>query len=108
VWPELLFCCLGQRWRPDRGPEDADPEQPGPEQLGPQVLPQPLRTIAKLSAALFARPPAESVRDTLTVMDSQPTDRLILRAVGKPVDPSLSTFDPGEARRLYDLTARLI
>ena len=64
-----------------------------------------MRTVARISAALFAKAPAESVRDTLGVMDDQPAERLILRAVGTPVDPSLPTFDPDNARRLYGLTA---
>ncbi|MEV6282155.1 hypothetical protein [Kribbella sp. NPDC051770] len=37
-------------------------------------------------------------------MDEQPAERLILRALDRPVDPSLPTFDPGAARRLYELT----
>lgn len=79
--------------------------QPPYTKSGTNHLPQPLRTLARMNAALFAKDPAESVRDTLGVMDDQPAERLILRAVGKPVDPALPTFDPENARRLYDLTA---
>lgn len=82
--------------------------QPPYTKSGTNHLPQPLRTVARLSAALFAKAPAESVRDTLAVMDDQPAERLILRAVGKPVDPGLGTFDPGNARRLYELTTGMI
>jgi NAD(P)-dependent dehydrogenase (short-subunit alcohol dehydrogenase family) len=82
--------------------------QPPYTKSGTNHLPQPLRTIAKVSAALFAKPPEESVRDTLAVMDDQPAERLILRAVGEPVDPGLKTFDAGDARRLYELTKQLI
>ncbi|WP_329003082.1 SDR family NAD(P)-dependent oxidoreductase [Kribbella sp. NBC_00709] len=82
--------------------------QPPYTKSGTNHLPQPLRTVAKLSAALFAKPPAQSVEDTLAVMDAQPDERLILRAVGKPVDPGLKTFDPDDARRLYRLTADLV
>lgn len=81
--------------------------QPPYTKSGTNHLPQPLRTVARISAALFAKAPEESVRDTLGVMDDQPADRLILRAVGQPVDASLPTFDPDNARRLYDLTAGL-
>jgi NAD(P)-dependent dehydrogenase (short-subunit alcohol dehydrogenase family) len=82
--------------------------QPPYTKSGTNHLPQPLRTVARLSAALFAKSPADSVRDTLEVMDDQPAERLILRAVGKPVDPELETFDPGNARRLYELTREMI
>jgi hypothetical protein len=82
--------------------------QPPYTKSGTNHLPQPLRTVARVSAALFAKPPAESVQDTLAVMDDQPDERLILRAVGVPVDPALETFDPGDAKRLYELTADLI
>ncbi|RZT20261.1 hypothetical protein EV649_3407 [Kribbella sp. VKM Ac-2569] len=61
-----------------------------------------------MSAGLFAKSPAESVKDTLAVMDAQPDERLILRAVGKPVDPALATFDPQNARGLYELTREMI
>jgi NAD(P)-dependent dehydrogenase (short-subunit alcohol dehydrogenase family) len=82
--------------------------QPPYTKSGTNHLPQPLRTVARVSAALFAKPPAESVRDTLAVMDDQPDERLILRAVGVPVDPALKTFDPDDAKRLYELTVDLI
>ncbi|WP_410785492.1 SDR family NAD(P)-dependent oxidoreductase [Kribbella sp. C-35] len=82
--------------------------QPPYTKSGTNHLPQPLRTVAKLSAALFAKPASESVRDTLAVMDAQPDERLILRAVGKSVDPGLATFDPQNARRLYELTREMI
>jgi NAD(P)-dependent dehydrogenase (short-subunit alcohol dehydrogenase family) len=82
--------------------------QPPYTKSGTNHLPQPLRTIARGLAAMFAKAPAESVRDTLAVMDGQPAGRLILRAVGEPVDPGLTTFDPGDARRLYDVTRQLI
>lgn len=81
--------------------------QPPYTKSGTNHLPQPLRTVARISAALFAKAPEESVRDTLAVMDNQPAGRLILRAVGQPVDPTLPTFDPDNARRLYDLTVPL-
>ena len=82
--------------------------QPPYTKSGTNHLPQPLRTVAKISAALFAKPPAESVRDTLAVMDAQPDERLILRAVGEPVVAGLKTFDPGDAKRLYELTLPMI
>jgi len=82
--------------------------QPPYTKSGTNHLPQPLRTVARILAAFLAKAPAESVQDTLAVMDSQPAERLILRAVGKPVDPALSTFAPDDARRLYDLTAAMI
>jgi NAD(P)-dependent dehydrogenase (short-subunit alcohol dehydrogenase family) len=82
--------------------------QPPYTKSGTNHLPQPVRTIARVSAALFAKAPVESVRDTLAVMDAQPAERLILRAVGQPVDPGLKTFDPDAARRLYELTKQLI
>ncbi|GAA0610326.1 SDR family NAD(P)-dependent oxidoreductase [Kribbella sandramycini] len=71
-------------------------------------LPQPLRALSRLTAAAFAKSPADGARDTLAVMDDQPAERLILRAVGKPVDPGLPTFDPANARRLYELTAPML
>ncbi|MBB5983217.1 SDR family NAD(P)-dependent oxidoreductase [Kribbella solani] len=82
--------------------------QPPYTKSGTNHLPQPLRALAKVSAALFAKPAAESVRDTLEVLEAQPAERLILRAVGRPVDPGLKTFDPRAARRLYELTKELI
>jgi hypothetical protein len=82
--------------------------QPPYTKSGTNHLPQPLRTVARIGAALFAKPPAESVRDTLEVMDRQPAERLILRAVGQPVDPALKTFDPDDAKRLYELTREMI
>lgn len=82
--------------------------QPPYTKSGTNHLPQPLRMLARINAALFAKAPEESVRDTLAVMDDQPADRLILRAVGKPVDPELPTFDPEQARRLYELTADMV
>jgi NAD(P)-dependent dehydrogenase (short-subunit alcohol dehydrogenase family) len=82
--------------------------QPPYTRSGTNHLPQPLRALARLSAALFAKPAAESVRDTVAVMDAQPPERLILRAVGQPVDPGLATFDPQDARRLYELTRKML
>ncbi|GAA1667753.1 hypothetical protein GCM10009745_07570 [Kribbella yunnanensis] len=82
--------------------------QPPFTRSGTNHLPQPFRTITRALGAVLAKSPAESVRDTLAVMDAQPTERLILRAVGTPVDPALPTFDPANARRLYELTAPLI
>jgi NAD(P)-dependent dehydrogenase (short-subunit alcohol dehydrogenase family) len=82
--------------------------QPPYTKSGTNHLPQPLRTVARLIAALFAKPAAESVKDTLAVMDAQPAERLILRAVGKPVDLGLPTFDPEDARRLYELTRKMV
>lgn len=81
--------------------------QPPYTRSGTNHLPQPLRTVARALAAVKATPPEESVRDTLAVMDDQPDERLILRAVGVPVDPGLKTFDPADARRLYELTREM-
>ncbi|GAB3947274.1 hypothetical protein GCM10029976_076270 [Kribbella albertanoniae] len=82
--------------------------QPPYTRSGTNHLPQPFRTVSRVLGAAFAKPPAESVRDTLAVMDAQPAERLILRAVGTAVDPGLPTFDPASARRLYELTAPLL
>ncbi|TWD79162.1 short subunit dehydrogenase [Kribbella amoyensis] len=75
---------------------------------GTNHLPQPYRAAASVLARLFATPPERSVRSTLELMDHQPPERLVLRAVDKPVDPGLATFDPDKARRLYDLTAHVL
>ncbi|TDO45679.1 short subunit dehydrogenase [Kribbella sp. VKM Ac-2527] len=75
---------------------------------GTNHLPQPYRALSRLLATLFAKSPEESVRGTLALMDDQPTDRLILRALDKPVDPNLPTFDPTNAQRLYDLTKHVL
>lgn len=79
--------------------------QPPYTRSGTNHLPQPFRAVANTLARFFAASPEESVRDILAVMDNQPAERLILRAVGKPVDPGLRTFDPADAQRLYELTA---
>ncbi|MGC4940856.1 SDR family NAD(P)-dependent oxidoreductase [Kribbella sp. DT2] len=71
---------------------------------GTNHLPQPHRTVARTLGKLFAKSPEASIRGTIALMDDQPPERLILRALDKPVDPSLPTFDPVDAKRLYDLT----
>ena len=75
---------------------------------GTNHLPKPHRAITKVLAALFAKPPEQSIRPTIALLDSQPAERLILRAIDRPVDPGLPMFDPANATRLYELTSHVL
>jgi len=75
---------------------------------GTNHLPQPYRAASRTLAALFAKPPERSVRSTIALLDDQPAERLILRAIDRPVDPALPMFDAGDAARLYDLTSHVL
>ncbi|WP_433009233.1 SDR family NAD(P)-dependent oxidoreductase [Kribbella sp. CA-294648] len=83
-------------------------QRPPYTKSGNNHLPQPYRAAARTLAALFAKAPEQSVRSTIAVLDNQPAERLILRAIDRPVDPALPTFDPEDARRLYDATSQVL
>ena len=83
-------------------------QRPPYTKSGNNHLPQPYRAVAGVLGALFAKAPEQSIRSTIAVLDDQPAERLILRAIDRPVDPTLPMFDPNDAARLYDATSAVL
>ncbi|WP_019926761.1 SDR family NAD(P)-dependent oxidoreductase [Nocardia sp. BMG111209] len=71
-------------------------------------LPLPVRILLRVAAALKARPIAESIAPIDGFIDHPPAQPLTAIDRGDPVDPALPTLDPGDARRLADLTEELL
>ncbi|WP_328991180.1 hypothetical protein OG394_33500 [Kribbella sp. NBC_01245] len=83
-------------------------DHPGYTNSGTNRMPQPLRAGLNLLARLFAKTPEENAKRIIAVMDDQPDRRFIPWDRDKPVDPTLSSFDPDNARRLSALTKDLL
>lgn len=59
-------------------------------------------------AKLFAQPVEKSIRPIIELMEHPPAGRLLAYDRRTPIDPSLPTLGPGNARRLYELTRHLL
>ncbi|MGN9780261.1 SDR family NAD(P)-dependent oxidoreductase [Nonomuraea sp. ZG12] len=81
---------------------------PGFTDSGTGSLSQPARSIVKVLAKLFAQPVAKSIEPIIELMDDPPEGALLAYDRREPVGLSLPTLDPGDARRLYDLTGHLL
>jgi NAD(P)-dependent dehydrogenase (short-subunit alcohol dehydrogenase family) len=81
---------------------------PGFTDSGTGTLSQPARSIVKMLAKLFAQPVARSIEPIIELMDDPPEGALLAYDRREPIDLSLPTLDPGDARRLYDLTGHLL
>jgi NAD(P)-dependent dehydrogenase (short-subunit alcohol dehydrogenase family) len=81
---------------------------PGFTDSGTGTLSQPARSIVRVLARLFAQPVAKSIQPIIELMDDPPEGTLLAYDRREPIDLSLPTLDPGDARRLYDLTSRLL
>lgn len=71
-------------------------------------FPQPMRAAVSLLAKVAARPVEESIKPVLDLIDSPPPRGFHPIDRGEPVDPSLRTFDPGDAQRLAELTREVV
>lgn len=82
---------------------------PGFTRSGLDGHPNPVVRGALKTLALFAARPVErSVAPILDWIDHPPAEPLTAVDRGRPVDLSLRTLDPGDARRLKDYTERLL
>lgn len=81
---------------------------PGFTDSGADSLGQPARTVIKVLARFFAQPVEKSIQPIIELMDDPPGRGLLAYDRRTPVDPSLPTLDPGDARRLYEQTAHLL
>ncbi|KAB8189960.1 SDR family NAD(P)-dependent oxidoreductase [Nonomuraea phyllanthi] len=81
---------------------------PGFTDSGTATLAQPAKTIVKLLAKLMAQPVDVSIQPIIELMDDPPGKGLLAYDRRTPVDPSLPTLDPGNARRLYERTRHLL
>jgi NAD(P)-dependent dehydrogenase (short-subunit alcohol dehydrogenase family) len=82
---------------------------PGFTRSGLDGHPNPVvRGVLKTLATFFARPVAKSVAPILDWIDTPPTEPLTAVDRGRPVDLSLRTLDPGDARRLVTYTESLL
>ncbi|GMA23265.1 hypothetical protein GCM10025864_10240 [Luteimicrobium album] len=72
------------------------------------VLPAVLRTAIRAAARASARPVAESIAPLLEYVDAPPTVPLTARDRDRTVPLTLATLDPGDARRLAEVTARIL
>lgn len=81
---------------------------PGYTNSGTNHAPQPLRTILRIMGRLFAQSPEKAIVPIVKLMDAPSEQRLIPWDRDKPVDLSISSLDPANARRLYEATKYLI
>lgn len=82
---------------------------PGFTRSGLDSYPNPLvRGVLKTLARFAAHPVERSVAPILDWIDRPPAEPLTAIDQGKPVDLSLKTLDPGDARRLKDYTESLL
>ncbi|MEV1171760.1 SDR family NAD(P)-dependent oxidoreductase [Nonomuraea sp. NPDC049784] len=81
---------------------------PGFTDSGTSSLKQPTKTIIKLLAKLMGQPVEKSIQPIIELMDDPPGKGLLAYDRRTPVDPSLPTLDPENARRLYELTRHLL
>lgn len=82
---------------------------PGFTRSGVDGHPNPLvRGALRVLARLFARPVEEAVRPVVEWIDRPPPGALTAVDRGRPVDRSLRTLDPADARRLAAYTERLL
>ncbi|WP_067225972.1 SDR family NAD(P)-dependent oxidoreductase [Streptomyces sp. NBRC 109706] len=68
----------------------------------------PVATSLRLLARVAARSPEEAAGPPSRLIDAPPAEPLTAVDRGRPVDPGLPTFDPGDAARLARETRRLI
>lgn len=69
---------------------------------------RPTRAVITFLAAVAARPVERAVAPVHVLLDTPPTSPLTAIDRGKPVPLDLKTLDPVAARRLADMTARLL
>nr|SBO96666.1 putative oxidoreductase [Nonomuraea gerenzanensis] len=81
---------------------------PGFTDSGTGTLQQPARAIIQVLAKLFAQPVQKSIQPIIELMENPPAGRLLAYDRRTPVDLTLPTLDPANARRLYDLTSHLL
>jgi len=82
---------------------------PGFTRSGLDSYPNPLvRGVLKTLALFAARPVEKSIVPILNWIDHPPTEPLTAIDRGKPVDLSLKTLDPDDARRLRTYTGSLL
>jgi NAD(P)-dependent dehydrogenase (short-subunit alcohol dehydrogenase family) len=81
---------------------------PGFTDSGTDSLKQPAKAVVKLLARLTAQPVGKAVAPIIELMDDPPGEGLLTYDRRRPIEPSLPTLDPGDARRLYDLTSHLL
>ncbi|KPI19089.1 short-chain dehydrogenase/reductase SDR [Actinobacteria bacterium OK074] len=71
-------------------------------------LKQPVKGIITVLSKIAAKPVDKAIAPMLELIDAPPADRLTAIDRGKPVDLSMKTFDPDNARRLADVTRQLV
>ncbi|WP_211215348.1 SDR family NAD(P)-dependent oxidoreductase [Actinoalloteichus spitiensis] len=81
---------------------------PGYTNSGLNGVPQPAKALMAVMGALFARSVSTSIAPIIRLIDEPSDQRLIAWDRTKPVDLGLSSLDPGDARRLFDLTRHLV
>src|SRR5882757_5448156 len=71
-------------------------------------LNQPVKGIITVLSKIAAKPVDKAIAPILPLIDEPPTDTLTAIDRGKPVDLTLRTFDPDNARRLAQVTRKLV
>ena len=69
---------------------------------------QPMRAVVRLLEKVAARSVDDAIRPVLRLIDEPPGVGFHPNDRGRPVDPSLRTFDPGDAARLDRLTREIV
>ncbi|MDA2804805.1 SDR family NAD(P)-dependent oxidoreductase [Nocardiopsis suaedae] len=75
---------------------------------GLAALPRPVRAVIAAAGRVAARSPQEAAAPVVAAVDDPPARSLTAVDRGRPVDLSLSTFDPAKARRLAEATRDLV
>ncbi|NBE93548.1 SDR family NAD(P)-dependent oxidoreductase [Nonomuraea sp. KC401] len=81
---------------------------PGFTDSGADSLGGPAKAVVKVLARFFAQPIEKSIQPIIELMDDAPGRGLLAYDRRTPIDPSLPTLDPGDARRLYERTAHVL
>lgn len=81
---------------------------PGYTNSGLGHIKQPIKTVMKVMARFFAQPVETSIQPVIELINNPPQKPLIAWDRTKPVDLSLKSFDPNNAKRLFEMTKHLV
>lgn len=83
-------------------------DHPGYTNSGLGHVKQPMRTLMRIMAILFAQPVEKSIQLIIQLLDNPPQQPLIAWDRTHAVDLSLTSLDPANAQRLYEATKHLV